>query len=241
MIDEYWTWKFYGYHSDELKHNSNKPVVARCDGCCQYRISTNNQYRDLCIPCAARAPESRYNKSEAGKRRLPMTDEHRQNLSKALKGKKKSPRTEEHSRKISEANKGKKRTPFTKEHRRKLSQAGIGKIISEEQRRGHSAAMRGICIEDWNGFVSDGDYCHLFDKACRERIRVKYGYRCFMCNVSQEDNGQKLCVHHVDMNKDQGCNGHEWKLVPLCRSCHSSSHGKLARSRIEYLLEFVWE
>ena len=30
----------------------------------------------------------------------------------------------------------------------------------------------------------------------------------------------KLDVHHIDYNKGQGCSEHEWRLIPLCRSCH---------------------
>lgn len=63
-----------------------------------------------------------------------------------------------------------------------------------------------------------------------------------MCGLSEEENvGQrKLSVHHVDMNKDQGCNGHKWKLVPLCTSCHRKSHTKIWIARIEYLLNNAW-
>lgn len=38
------------------------------------------------------------------------------------------------------------------------------------------------------------------------------------------------------MNKDQGCNDHDWNLVPLCRSCHSKTYNDVWQSRIEYLL-----
>lgn len=52
MIDEYYTWLIFGYHSDELKPHSSKFVVSVCDGCYMYRVQSLNQYRDLCISCS---------------------------------------------------------------------------------------------------------------------------------------------------------------------------------------------
>ena len=54
MIDEYWTWRFYGYHSDELKPMSGKPIVAVCDDCYKYRIVHKYAYTDYCLSCASR-------------------------------------------------------------------------------------------------------------------------------------------------------------------------------------------
>ena len=68
------------------------------------------------------------------------------------------------------------------------------------------------------------EYCEKFDNACRERIRNKYNRVCFYCGKDEYTNNAKLSVHHLDMNKDQGCNGHEWRLVPLCRTCHGKAH-----------------
>jgi len=68
------------------------------------------------------------------------------------------------------------------------------------------------------------EYCEKFDNACRERIRDKHDRLCFYCGKDEYANNAKMSVHHIDMNKDQGCNGHDWKLVPLCRSCHGKAH-----------------
>jgi hypothetical protein len=138
----------------------------------------------------------------------------------AHKGIKHPPHPPELSVRISNATKGKKKPHRTKEHRKHLS-----------------ASHQGIPYEEWTGFATAGTYYEKFDEACRERIRSKYDHRCFVCDMTQEDNGQKLSVHHVDMNKMQGCDGHEWKLVPLCRSHHSRSHGNPLKSRIVFLLD----
>ena len=34
----------------------------------------------------------------------------------------------------------------------------------------------------------------------------------------------KLSVHHVDHDKEQGCNGKPFNLVPFCASCHSKEN-----------------
>jgi hypothetical protein len=39
----------------------------------------------------------------------------------------------------------------------------------------------------------------------------------------QKEKGKRvfrLSVHHIDEDKEQGCNGKSWKLVPLCLQCH---------------------
>lgn len=52
MIDEYYTFKIYGYHSDELKQHSNKRVVAMCDECGLYRDVRMDKYGDMCNSCS---------------------------------------------------------------------------------------------------------------------------------------------------------------------------------------------
>lgn len=54
MIDEYYTFLIFGYHSDDLKQYSNKPVVAVCEDCYKYRVIKMNKYRELCQKCATK-------------------------------------------------------------------------------------------------------------------------------------------------------------------------------------------
>lgn len=61
MIDEYYTWIFYGYHSDELSNGSHKPIVAVCDECGIYRMLHYKSYRDLCLPCKRKIDPSHLN------------------------------------------------------------------------------------------------------------------------------------------------------------------------------------
>jgi hypothetical protein len=108
---------------------------------------------------------------------------------------------------------------------------------SEEHSIMLSCRTREIPIEDFNGFLKEQKYCKKFNDECRKSNRIKYNNKCFICGKDEKNNGRKLSVHHVDMNKQQGCNDTEWKLVPLCQSCHARSHNDIWESRIEYLLE----
>lgn len=79
-------------------------------------------------------------------------------------------------------------------------------------------------------------YCNKFDNKCRERVRDKYSRTCFICGELEDANARRLSVHHVDCNKNQGCDEVDWKLVPLCASCHPSAHHEPLMSRIDYLI-----
>lgn len=127
----------------------------------------------------------------------------------------------------------------TVESKLKMSKARIGTQRSLEFRREMSARQQGIPLNDWEGFAQEHKYCYQFNNGCRERNRDRYGRACFLCGKNERDNGQRLSVHHVDMNKDQGCDNHEWKLVPLCRSCHNRIHNQTWQARIEYLLNII--
>lgn len=112
----------------------------------------------------------------------------------------------------------------------------FNKPIPLNQRIKMSCSHQGISIEDFTGFTHNNPYCYKFNDSCKESNRNKYDRKCFICNKSEDQNGQKLSVHHVDMNKNQGCNNIDWKLIPVCQSCHRKLHNNLCQSRIEYLL-----
>jgi len=75
----------------------------------------------------------------------------------------------------------------------------------------------------WKGGISFEPYCYKFNNDIKEETRDIFNRVCFLCGKSEEENGKKLCVHHVDYNKGQGC-GHSWTLVPLCSSCHAKTN-----------------
>jgi hypothetical protein len=105
-----------------------------------------------------------------------------------------------------------------------------------------SARHQGISIDDWDGFATNSPYCEKFNESCRESNRDKYDRECFICgkpeskNFTKSGKLRKLSVHHIDMNKQQGCNDNEWKLVPVCLNHHGMLHTELWEARIKYLL-----
>lgn len=101
-----------------------------------------------------------------------------------------------------------------------------GRKVTFEDRIRQSCIMRGISIDDFDGFVSENKYCDKWNERIRKIIRDLYdncdyfsGIPDYVCNVLK-GKVYKLDVHHVDSNKMQGCDDHKWKLVPLSRSNH---------------------
>lgn len=260
MIDESRTLEIYGYTSDSLSYGSKKLIVAVCEDCGKYREIAFRGYYDLCKSCGHKrqylSDETRkkMSKTHTGKNH---SNETKKKISEAHIGKRFS---EEHKKKLSKANIGKRHTHETRqkmseaqkgirlseETKQKLSKAQQGMVWPEERRRKQSARRQNIPYEEWESYACESPYCPRFNEVCRESNREKYGRRCFICgrheseNITSTDRHIKLSVHHADMQKDQGCNGIRWKLVPVCMMCHIPLHDESWKSRIEYLLKNVW-
>lgn len=118
--------------------------------------------------------------------------------------------------------------------------------VSDTTKEKISATRQHIPYEEWESFASNQKYCPAFDEPCRESNREKYSRRCFLTglpekeNITKNGNQWKLAVHHYDMDKQQGCSGKRWKLVPICLEWHSKVHTELWEARITWLLENVW-
>jgi hypothetical protein len=208
MIDEYCTWILFGYHSDELSKGSNKRVVAVCEDCYLYRDVAWKDYRDLCLPCS--------NKSEY------VTDEHRRKIGKSSKGR--IPGSEARE-KMSEAQKGRH---HTEESKRKMSESAKKRApVSEETRLKMSISCKKRLENpennpSWRGGISIGKYCHEFNDEIRQCTRDKYNNCDYISGLPDHvcNSRRKLDVHHVDYNKEQGCDEHDWQLIPLSQSNH---------------------
>lgn len=76
----------------------------------------------------------------------------------------------------------------------------------------------------WKGGISYGKYCHKFNNELKEKIRNKWDRKCGYCGKPEKENKAKLGVHHINYDKEQGCNGNDFFLIPLCRSCHGKTN-----------------
>ena len=59
----------------------------------------------------------------------------------------------------------------------------------------------------------------------RDSIRARDGCECRLCGMTQDEHGKKLCVHHIDYDKD---NMAPSNLITVCRFCHGRMHGRPA-------------
>jgi len=112
--------------------------------------------------------------------------------------------------------------------------------------KGQSANKRNIPYDEWESFAGIENYCPAFNEECRESNRNKYDRMCFLSGLPESENitstnkQRKLSVHHVDMDKNQGCNDKRWKLIPLCMEWHGKTHNELWEFRIIWLLNNIW-
>lgn len=78
----------------------------------------------------------------------------------------------------------------------------------------------------WKDGRSFAPYCLKFNIPRRRAVRNFFGRMCLACGKHESENvcGNKqfsLSVHHIDHDKEQGCNGKPFNLIPLCHSCHT--------------------
>lgn len=141
----------------------------------------------------------------------------------------------------------KNRAPFTEEHLKNLSDAtkgsknpNYGKKMSDEQKKKLSISHMGLLSGEkhpaWRGGISFEPYCPKFNDTFKEFIRDKFGRVCFLCQTTEEENEQRLSVHHVNYDKSCLCNDVECEFVPLCKSCHTRTNANR-----EYWESFIME
>ena len=231
--------------------HSNRNVWRICDVCDEGKSVMWDGHGDLCIKCANQMEERREEQTrtmtgEGNPNFGCKTSEKTLGLQRAVKLGKNNPmygqpRSAKDRKAISDATMGHDVSQNTRDA---VSKAQKNRAKPKEERIRISCGMQGIPVEEFNGFAED-KYCYKFNEPCREHNREKYDRKCFLCGKLESENGRKLSVHHIDGNKDQGCNGHDWKLTPLCGVCHGLTQGKanldLWYARIIYLFKHVWD
>jgi hypothetical protein len=131
--------------------------------------------------------------------------------------------SDEHRQHLREIHIGKPLSYNTKEL---IRNSRIGKKLSEETKYKMRLSRMGEKCNLWKGGISFEPYCPKFTKEFRDRVRFFWDYKCGnpKCGKSQEENGEKLCVHHVHFDKQVCCNDRPAMFIPLCRSCHATTN-----------------
>lgn len=253
MIDEKATFEEFGYYPSDLTPHSGKKIVAVCDDCGKVRVLNKHIYSALCGSCSQKGErhpqfgkkgKNHPNWKGGGVKRIceicgtefPISP----SLIKKGYGRFCSRKCagECHSKNIRGENnhswKGGKimriceicGTKFSLHP--SLTKNDEGRFCSPKcQSKWYSKQVRGENNPNWKNGVSFEPYCHKFNNEFKEYIRDKFGRTCFLCDKTEEENGKRLSIHHVNGNKNCGCDEDETcQFVPLCNNCHAKVHSK---------------
>lgn len=102
--------------------------------------------------------------------------------------------------------------------------------VSFQTRKKLSATRQGISINDWKEFTSARNYPIEFNNTLRIQVRKNANNQCEICN--KKEIGRELSVHHIDRNKN---NNKMENLIAVCMSCHGKIHNAITTSHLQYI------
>lgn len=70
----------------------------------------------------------------------------------------------------------------------------------------------------WDGGTGNKPYPNEFNSELKDSIRERDNNTCQICDKTEEQNGKRLAIHHIDYIKEH-CNPEN--LITLCNSCNS--------------------
>ena len=94
-----------------------------------------------------------------------------------------------------------------------------GKLILNVSKRCYSCSRQGKLNPLWDGGVRE--YGKEFNDKLKRVIRERDTNVCRQCGCTEENNGKKLSIHHIDYDKD---NNDPSNLITLCVSCHMKTN-----------------
>lgn len=133
---------------------------------------------------------------------------------------------------------GKKHSEKTKKlfsEQRKGNKNTLGRKLSDNHKEKLSEAFSMERNPAWKGGVSFEPYPPQFNDKLKDLIRERDSFVCQLCVKKQSECGEKLSVHHMDLNKD---NISLSNLISLCRNCHSKVHAHFDKYK-EHLNKLV--
>jgi len=149
-------------------------------------------------------------------------------------------------------NKGKKGlqkcTDVAKEkHRLSAIKNGLGKVnhvawnkgtkgICKAWNKGLKGFLGGEKHYNWQGGKSSEAYGLEFNDDLKEVIRNRDRRKCYLCEKTELENGEKLSVHHIDYEKT---NNNPNNLITLCRVCHRKTNDN--RNSWTKFFQQIWQ
>lgn len=98
---------------------------------------------------------------------------------------------------------------------------------------------RGPKNPNWDGGARYLPYCWKFNEPLKERVRIFFKRKCFLCG-SEENAKISLPVHHVHYYKAACCDkGGQPHFVPLCERCHNMTSSSSNRDQWERILSYL--
>ena len=146
-----------------------------------------------------------------------LSEETKRKQGKAKKGRKRPLFSEKWRRNMSLAQKNNPTCYWLGKHRPKETNDKISKSHKGKKKPWKSRDMKGEKNINWRGGIQYEPYGIEFNEERKEKIRNKFGRKCFECNITEDKLGYKLSIHHIDYDKK---NNSEDNLIPLCNSCH---------------------
>ncbi len=174
-------------------------------------------------------PEQKKNMSEAKKgctpwnKNIPCSEETKANISKTLTGRFTGEDNPNYK------NRGENSPLYKTKHKpetiekmrvKKMGENNpfYGLEHSKEQKEIWSIDRTGEKHPSWIDGRSFEPYPCAWTRLLRESIRLRDGYICQKCGKTEEENEERLSIHHIDYDKDN-CN--PTNLITLCRSCNA--------------------
>jgi hypothetical protein len=218
------------YTTEQLsEHMYETPEGNYCQCGCGTEIAENRRFVNhhhakdcICSICKAKRGELLGDKN-------PMFGTHRTGVDNPFYGKKHSQETKirmRHPKKDS-SNMGKYER--TEEVKKKYSETMIQLWSDSENRKRlmkikrsieYREKLKGENNPNWRGGLSKFPYTQDWTEDLRDSIRKRDNYSCKLCNISQEETGRKLDVHHIDYDKEN-CDPNN--LISLCICCHTKT------------------
>ena len=250
MILEKETFEKFGYYPGDLKSKSQKRIIVQCDDCGEIREIGAHQYRPFCRSCAFKGVKNHFyrkkhtkiTKQKISNANASIKPEDKDILSKIYQ-------EEEftlaeigkifHTSKTAVFRALRRfeipiKQKFTQRHKKKMGKVMkkriaenghprgmLGKHHSEEYKKKRLGIGAGQNNPNWKGGISFKPYCYKFNDNLKERVRDFFNRRCYVCDMSEEANGQRLTVHHVNYDKMICCNDIPPLFAPLCKRHNS--------------------